>query len=225
MSISGESGPHRRSESWHDAPRGLGRDTARRRLKAASGFTLVELMVASGVGLLVVGAASLMLLQSAREDRRVLADATVQQAANVLESKLMALLRLMSATQSAAFAQPVFDSGGNLLGFQCLVVSRGAPPDYTPEEIVFQPATGRVVHYANCASTNNPDLLWATNSSLALRRMDFLPSLKPDGTSDTSLINVTIDLDDNGYSQRQLYNASTNAATIWRTFSVKMRNN
>jgi hypothetical protein len=224
MSYSLESGRHCRSERGGEVRGGLFRTGASRRCKAASGSTLVEMMLAAGVAVLVAGTATLMFLDCAKEDRRVFGDASVQEGANVLESKLLARLRVMSATQSAAFAQPVFDTAGNLLGYQCVVVSQGPPPDYTPEAIVFQPGAGQVVHYPNFANTNNPDLLLATNSSLALRRVDFLPSLKPDGTPDTSLINVTIDVDDNGYSQRQLYNASTNPATLWRTFSVKMRN-
>jgi hypothetical protein len=46
--------------------------------------------------------------------------------------------------------------------------------------------------------------------------------LKPDGSPDNSLINVSFQLDDNGASGQ---NQTNNPASICRTFSVQMRNN
>jgi len=73
------SGRRRTSESGYEDRRGIFRESAHRRLKAASGFTLVELLLAAGAAVLVVCAATLMFLDCAKEDRRVFGDASVQE--------------------------------------------------------------------------------------------------------------------------------------------------
>ena len=53
--------------------------------------------------------------------------------------------------------------------------------------------------------------------------MRFFPkgiAFNPDGSQDNSLVNVMIQMDDNGYSHQ---NPINNPASIYRAFSIKMR--
>ena len=60
-----------------------------------------------------------------------------------------------------------------------------------------------------------------TNSpNVVLRRFYFSSSLNLDGSQNNSLVNVTFQMDDNGYSKQ---NTAYNIANIYRSFSVQMR--
>ena len=74
---------------------------------ARGGFTLIELLVSSGVSTLIVGSVMLLLIESAKEQRRGLADSTVERVACDLEDELMRTLRGMSATEGVVFSGSV----------------------------------------------------------------------------------------------------------------------
>jgi prepilin-type N-terminal cleavage/methylation domain-containing protein len=188
--------------------------------RRSRGFTLVEVMVASGLASLVTGAGLLLLLESARESRRGFADATLESKVNEVQTRIIGCLRPMSADEGVIFADPLTDQEGALLGFRRIIVARGPAPDHPREELRFESAGGRAVHDPNRAVAGNEVTLGQSTAGAVVRRVSFWPSLKKDGTPDNSLINVSITADDNGSSGRPL----PNAANVWRTFTVRMRN-
>ena len=100
-------------------------------------FTLVELLVASAVATIVTAGALVLLIESAKENRRGFADATVEAAAAALQSKIIAYLRVMSATEGVIFATPATDGSGALLGYKGIIIARGPSPDFPREQITF----------------------------------------------------------------------------------------
>lgn len=164
----------------------------------------------------------MLFLEASREQRRGVADATTENAAGRLQDQLMVRLRMMSATEGVVFSQTATNAGG-ALGFRRMIVARGPAPVFPREEIYFDAAMRRTVHDPDRAVGGNDEILLATNpSSFVLRNVCFFPSLKQDGTTDNSLVNVLIELDDNGSSGRKA--GGSNPARVQRSFAVKMRN-
>jgi len=182
-------------------------------------------MVATGVGVLIAGTTMLLLLASAKESRRGLADAVVEQAASDLEHKLMRTLRVMSANEGIVFGSPSTNSSGTVVGYNSIIIAAGPSPDNPRQQIAFDPASGSVTYKTNYASPNSMLVLAATNANSTIRLLTFQPSVKPDGTPDNSLVNVLLQVDDNGSAGRFGANRSNNPAVVWRSFAVKMRNN
>jgi prepilin-type N-terminal cleavage/methylation domain-containing protein len=199
---------------------------ANRRLKRAvaldRGFTLTELMVASSIGTIIAAGSLLLLLESAKEDRRGFADASVEQSAALLQNKLMGYVRVMSATEGVIFATPAADESKALLGYKSMFMARGPAPDYPREEISFNSDNGRVLYKPNREATTGQVVLMQNSRNVCLRMLCFSPSLKADGTPDNALVNVFFKMDDQGFSRRP---ANQNPASICRSFSVRMRNN
>lgn len=189
------------------------------------GFTLVELLIASSVAMLIGGTTMLMLIESAKENRRGLADSTVEQAAGALQQKIIQQLRSMSASEGVAFSSPVTSGSGTLLGYKSIIVAQGQYPDYPRQQISFNPTTKQVVYNSNLSSTNATVNLARGNSNAVVRQLRFSPSLKSDSTVDNALVNVSIEMDDNGFSRRAGSSYLDNPAYVRRTFSVRMRNN
>jgi hypothetical protein len=186
----------------------------------------VELLIASSVATLITGTTMLVLLETAKENRRGYADSTVEQVASELQGKLIRAIRSMSASEGVAFSSPELDDSGALLGYKSIIVAQGPYPDYEREQISFNAGTGAVTQDSNLSSGTNALLnLAQLNTHAVVRALRFSPSLKNDGTVDNSLVNIFIEMDDNGYSMRSGSSHSDNPAYVWRTFSVKMRNN
>jgi prepilin-type N-terminal cleavage/methylation domain-containing protein len=186
------------------------------------GFTLIEVLVALMVATVVGSTAMLLLLASAREARRGVADAMVEQVAGNLQNEIVVRLRVMSASESVVFSGPATDSGGGIIGFRSIIIARGPASDYPREQITFDDHLGLVLYTSNRAQQGGEIVLGQNEPGVAIRQVCFSPSLKWDGTPDNALINVLIKLDDNNTSGRT---ASANPASICRTFSVRMRNN
>jgi prepilin-type N-terminal cleavage/methylation domain-containing protein len=186
-------------------------------------FTLIELMMASGIGLVFAGAVVALLYQAGVEQRSGLADATVEDKAYTLQENISSCLRIMSSNQgiSPDYNTAATDSHGNLLGYQTIYVFlANANGSYTTEKIHFDPTTGAVVYTPN-GSAPGTTILWMTNSpTVALRQLYFNTSFNPDGSLDSSLVNVRLQMDDNGASRQ---NVTNNPASIYRSFSVQMR--
>ena len=170
----------------------------------------MEVLVASSIAILLVAVTLMLLLQSAREGRRGFADATVEEAVAGLQSQLLAHLRVTSATEGVIFAGP-----------SSIIFARGPAPDYPREQITFNSGTGQVLYYVNRTMLANPLVLHQNRTNVTLRQLGFSPSIKPDGTTNCALINVIINMDDNGSAGRR---GSGNPASVWRTFSIEMRN-
>jgi hypothetical protein len=185
----------------------------------------VELMVAAGVGLPLAGAVVMLLLQTSYEQRRGLADSTVEESAYVLQSRITSCLRSASAEGlTPVYASATNDPNGVLLGYQTVFVfhpnTNGGEGDVRGR-INFDPSSGAVTYTPDDVNAPNTQIVWMTNSpDVVLHQLFFNTSFNPDGSLDSSLVRVCFQMDDNGFSQQ---NPSNNVANIYRSFSVQMR--
>src|SRR5580704_9361658 len=183
------------------------------------GFTLVELMVATTVGIGLCGTVVLMFVQSATEQRNGFADMTVEQAAYSLEANITSCLRSMSATEGLTpnYSSGLLDSGGNLLGYQSVFVFYPSNGTYIMGSISYDTSSGRVLYTSNTMAASS-GTIWMTNSSsVALTELYFTTSYNLDGSQNNSLVNVVFQMNDNGFSQQSVIN---NPTSIMRNFSV-----
>jgi type II secretory pathway pseudopilin PulG len=184
-------------------------------------FTLIELLFATSVGLVVAGSVVLLLFQSAREQKRGLVNATVEENAYILQSKITAALRSASADRGLDpdYTSSVVDAGGTTLGYQSVKLTN--PTNGATARISYTPATGRVIYTPNVAAPTTQEL-WMTNgASCRLTNLLFNTTFKLDGTVNSSLVGVSFLMDDNGYSQQ---NRTNNPASVLRNFCIQMRN-
>jgi type II secretory pathway pseudopilin PulG len=186
-------------------------------------FTLLELLVAISVGLGLVGTVVLLLFQSATEQRNGLADTTVEEQAYRLQANITTCLRSMSANQGITLnnSSAFLDGGGNTLGYQSVFVFYPTNGAYIMANISYNSASGQVTYTPNVLAPTT-QTVWMSNSpSAVLTEFCFSPSLNLDGSQNNSLVNVFIQMNDNGFSQQ---NPVNNPASIYRNFSVQMRN-
>ena len=186
-------------------------------------FTLVELMVAIAVSMGLGGTVVLLLLQSATEQRHGFADTTVEEKAYALQANITSCLRSMSATQGLTpnYSSGYHDSNGNLLGYQSVFLFYPANGAYITATIGYNSSTGQVIYTPNVL-TPSTQMLWMTNTATAvLTELYFATSYNLDGSQNNSLVNVVFQMNDNGFSQQS---STNNPASIFRNFSVQMRN-
>jgi hypothetical protein len=186
-------------------------------------FTLVELLVAATVGVGLAGTVVLLLLQSATEQRNGFADTTVEEAAYVLQANITACLRSMSANQGLTpnYSSALYNTNGILLGYQSVFVFSPTNGGYTTASISFNPSTGQVIYTPDITNPSVQTQWITNNASAAVTQLSFTTSLNMDGSLDASLVNVILQMNDNGFSQQ---NPANNPASIYRNFSVQMRN-
>jgi prepilin-type N-terminal cleavage/methylation domain-containing protein len=187
-------------------------------------YTLVELLVATAVGTSVAGIVLLTLCQTATEQRCGFADMTLEEKAYQLRANLTSCLRTMSANQGMTpdYTSGLYDGNGNLLGYQSIFVFYPSNGTYISGEISYNSAAQSVTYVSNILSSSSTSVLWASsNSSAGLTQFYFTSSYNVDGSQNNSLVNVQFQMNDNGFSGPTVQN---NAATLFRSFSVQMRN-
>jgi type II secretory pathway pseudopilin PulG len=190
---------------------------------SASAFTLIELMVATAVGIGLAGTVVLLLVQSATEQRNGFADTTVEEKAYTLQANITACLRSMSASMGLTpdYSSGVMNSGGNLLGYQSVSVFYPTNGAYLNASISYNSSSGSVIYTPN-VSIPSTRIVWMTNSATAvLTEFYITTSFNPDSSQNNSLVNVLFQMNDHGFSQQP---ANNNPASIFRNFSVQMRN-
>jgi hypothetical protein len=186
-------------------------------------FTLAELMVATAVGMGLAGTVLLLLMQAATEQRNGFADTTVEEKAYTLQANITTCLRSMSASAGITpnYSSGLYDTNGNLLGYQSVFIFYPSNGAYTRGSISFDSSSGQVIYTPNVVAPST-QVQWMTNSATAvLTELYFSTSFNLDGSQDNSLVNVAFQMNDNGFSQQ---NPSNNPASIFRNFSVQMRN-
>jgi prepilin-type N-terminal cleavage/methylation domain-containing protein len=187
------------------------------------GFTLVELLCATMIGVGLGGTVLLLLVQAAAEQRSGFADTTVEEKAYTLEANITGCLRSMSANQGLTpnYSSGLFDGNGNFLGYKSVFIFYPTNGGYTTASITFNSGTGQVLYTPNVA-TPSIQTVWMTNcATAALNELYFTTSFNPDGSQNNSLVNVVFQMNDNGFSQQGSIN---NPTSIFRNFSVQMRN-
>ena len=190
---------------------------------ARRAFTLVELLVAATVGLGLAGTVVLLLLQSATEQRNGFADTTVEEKAYVLQANITACLRSMSANQgmTPVWSSALYNTNGILLGYQSVCVFSPSNGAYIMANITFNPSTGQVTYTPDVTNPSAQTQWMTNNSSAVVTQLCFSTSLDLDGSVNSSLVNVLLQMNDNGFSQQ---NPANNPTSIYRNFSVQMRN-
>lgn len=178
-------------------------------------------MVTSAIGMLLAGTVVLLLVQSAVEQRNGYADTTVEEKAYTLEANITSCLRCMSANQGLTpiYSSGLYNTNGILLGYQSVFVFYPTNGAYTTASISYN--AGQVT-YTPDVSAPSIQTVWMSNSaSSALTELYFSTSFNPDGSPNSSLVNVVFQMNDNGFSQQ---NPNNNPASVFRNFSIQMRN-
>lgn len=186
-------------------------------------FTLAELMVAMSVGLVLAGTALVLLLISAMEQRNGFADTSVEEKAYMLEDNITSCVRSASCNQGFTpnYGSGLYNSAGNFLGYQTISLSYLTNGAYIMASISYNSTTGQVIYTPNVL-TPSTQVIWMSNTpSAVLTELCFNTSLNMDTSQNNSLVNVIFQMNDNGFSQQ---NPSNNPASIYRNFSVQMRN-
>ncbi len=186
-----------------------------RNRRSQAALSLVEVLISSTVGVVVLGGLLTLVTVVAKEQRREMVNSNLQQEANLLEDKITRLIREMSGTQAAILGDPIATASPF---FRSVVVSRAASP-WPREKLAFNPQTFACTYTPDGTSPSST-IPYFTSSSLAvLRNLYFFPSTRTDGAPDSSALTIYFQLDDNGMAQR----GKTNSFT--RSFTATMRNN
>jgi prepilin-type N-terminal cleavage/methylation domain-containing protein len=186
-------------------------------------FTLAELMVAMSVGLVLAGTAMVLLLISATEQRNGFADTSVEERAYILEDKITTCVRSASCNQGFTpnYGSGLYDGKGNFLGYQTISLSYLTNGAYIMASISYNSSSGQVIYTPNVTAPST-QFIWMSNTpSAVLTELCFNTSLNMDTSQNNSLVNVIFQMNDDGFSQQ---NPSNNPASIYRNFSVQMRN-
>ena len=103
---------------------------------------MIELPTASGIAAMLMGTTLIFLTETAKESRRGLADAMVEEVADDLQQKITGILRVESASQSTDWLGAVSSSSG-ITGFTQIVMAQGpSSQGYPREQLSFDPASG-----------------------------------------------------------------------------------
>ena len=186
-------------------------------------FTLVEILIAVAVGTVLGGTVLLLLCQTATEQRNGLADMAVEEQAYKLQANVTACLRSMSANQGMTpnYSSGYYDNNGNLLGYQSVFIFYPTNGSYITGNISYNASTGQVAYTTNI-SESSAQIVWMSNSpTAALTEFCLSSSFNLDGSQNNSLVNVSFQMNDHGFSQQ---GATNNPASVFRNFSVQMRN-
>ncbi len=185
-------------------------------------MAIVEMVLASAVGVLVLGALLTLVMEVAKEQRRGLVDSSLEMKANLLEDKVNRVLRPMSSGESVVTADPT--ATGSVF-FRRIIIARGQTPAYPREELVYDPVNCRLVHDPNRAAAGDENILMQGTNSVVLRNAYFFLSAKADGSLDSSAVNVFLQFDDDFTAMRRNPDRSLRRTQVTRVFTVKMRNN
>jgi hypothetical protein len=190
-------------------------------LRRTAGYTIVELVMASFIALLVLGALMMLLLQMGTEQKYSLTDALLQSQAGLTQDMLAQKLRSMSVTESAIFTDSVSGKPGC---YRSIIVARGQTPVYPREAIYFNSTNFTLIHDPNRNVANDQIILYKPDGFVVLRDLYFYPSLKTGNVTDGTAVNVVMLFDDDGYSTRKGTNGVIKRTSIYRYFTIKFRN-
>lgn len=205
-----------------------------------AGFTLIELMIASTVSIILIGSVLVLLIQSVKEQRLCLACATVEEKAALLQANICSCLRSNSAGMGITpdGSTAVSDANGNFLGYHAInFYNVDLAGSSHMQRIAFDPASG-IVTYIPSAGPSGTVITWWTNTHTAvLSQLLFNVEQNPDLSLNSSVVSVRFEINDNLYSSSYSHAYTTNSplstttslstgpASIYRSFSVKLRSN
>lgn len=194
----------------------------RKKLGSTSAMAIVEMVLASAVGVLVLGALLTLVMEVAKEQRRGMVDSSLETEANLLEDKLNRLLRSMSSAESVLTSDPI--ATGSVF-FRKIIIARGQTPTYPREEIAYDSTLCKLVHDPTRSASGDEVTLMQGTNSIVLRNCYFFLGTKVDGSLDSSAVSVFLQFDDNCNAMRRNADRSLRRTQATRVFTVKMRNN
>ncbi len=171
----------------------------RRRSRGRRAASLIELVismtVSSGAAVLMVS----LILVTAVEQKRALADHRLQADASRVQDKILGILREMSQTQSTQLGSSATVNGRTV--YREIVFARGGPP--APREVLkYDAANDKLFHDPDRSVANNETDLFVDRPWIRLTDCYFAPTLRPDGAVDRTAMEVFLAFDDNGASGR-----------------------
>jgi hypothetical protein len=137
-----------------------------------SGASLVEVLISSTVALVVLGGLLTLVSVIAKEQRREMVHANLQQESNLLEDKVTRLIRAMSGTQAVILGDSVDSSNTR---FRSILLAR-APAPTARERLAFSPQTFNCIYTPSVANPSETNLFFACSDLAVLREMYFFIS-------------------------------------------------
>lgn len=186
-------------------------------------MTVVEVLLGASIGTLIVGGILTLVLLVGGEQRRTLADASLQHKIGATQDRILALLRSMSASESVIFGNPTTAPGGGTV-YEKVIFAKGPAPDFPREQLAYDPDTKQLVHDPNLSVTGDEIVLVGGQAETQLAELYFYPSLKVGGVLDGSVLNVWMKFDDNGSAGRRNPDGTLKHTTVARSFAVSFRN-
>ncbi|MBI5385756.1 MAG: hypothetical protein HZA90_13840 [Verrucomicrobia bacterium] len=187
----------------------------------SAGHTLVEIVISSLIAVVVLGFLAVAVLQGTIEQRQALSHTALEIEAGIVSDKIAGLLREMSVTESVIFADPL---PSNPYCYRRIIVARGAAPSFPREVLSYNPTTLILTHDPNKNASGDERVLSRPGLANVMRELYFFPSFANDGSSDSTALNVCLQVDDNCYTGRRDGASRFRTNTVTRTFTVKMRN-
>lgn len=190
--------------------------------RQTAGFTFPEVLIAAVIGFGVASALLILVTSASWEQRRGLVNAILLREAGSLQDEITRLIRSMSISEGVLLGQENPDQSQY---HRRLIGARGVFPDHPREELRFDPET-LSVHW-------NPDFtggsatettLFESTPTVRLRSLDFYLSQKAGFVPDASIVNVRLELDDDGASGQYNPDGTAKVTSVVRTFSVRLRN-
>lgn len=183
-------------------------------------MTLVETLIASSIMVYVLATLLVIGLMVSREQKLQGAAELVTQKTNLLQDRIVKLLREMSETEGVIYGNKVT----GLNRYRMIFLGRGPAPDYPRELFIYDPAVFMLTYDPNCAVPNNEQVLFQPQKGARLLEMAFYPSLKVGGIPDNSTLNVVMQVGDDGMSGRRAANGNLITNVFTRYFAIRMRN-
>ena len=194
--------------------------------RTAPGFTMLELLFVSVIGVLVTGMIVWLLVVSAREQRLAFVECQVYNRADLLQDKIMAILRQASRENVVPFAAAdAVSPSSDLFYYRIIFRDMINGPN---KELRFDPKEGTIVYDPDRAVSGNEETIDKPSPLTHLERVWFGMGLKAGGLADASLIMVQLEVSDRGVA-RGSYRGDEEDHSHWitsvRTFAVHLRQN
>jgi hypothetical protein len=184
------------------------------------GMTLVETLIASSIMFYVLATLLIIGLMVSREQKLQSASELVTQKTNLLQDRLVKLLREMSQAEGVIFGNQV--SGQNR--YRMIYLGRGPAPVFAREQFLYEPASYKLTYDPNTSVANDQQVLFQSQKGARLLELAFYPSLNVGRIPDNATLNVMMQVGDDGMTGRRAANGSLFTNVFTRYFTVRMRN-
>lgn len=199
-------------------------------LKAHSrAMTLVEIVIGAAIAAVLGVAIVYLLVNVARQQRIAFIETQVAKRADLLEDKIMDILRNASRNNVVPFsvsdAVPGQVSGQEVFFYRIIFRSADNAPN---QELRFDPTTRQLIYDPDRSVANNEQRLDGAVGASNLTRLEyvwFASGILPTGSLDNSLILVQLEVNDQGLARRSFRDPTkrSNWIIATRSFAVNLR--